>query len=122
MRKENFRDFILNKIDSWVLELLDFVRLMDKSPRLRIFTDQLMRSGTSVGANAHEAQGCNSSKQFAHFLEISMRSGHESAYWLYLIGKTEKKLALKAHRLRSGCIEIEKILQKSLNTIRKVAD
>jgi len=71
-----------------------------------------------VGANIHESRGCKSIKQHAHYFEIAMRSGHETSYWLFLVGKMEKKLSLKAHKLRKECIEIEKVLQTSIISMR----
>jgi four helix bundle protein len=49
--------------------------------------DQLLRSGTSVGANYEEAQGAESKGDFAHKLQIALKEVRESNYWLRLLAK-----------------------------------
>jgi len=66
------------------------IRLVESLPKNlvgRRIGDQLLRSGTSVGANYEEAQGAESKEDFIHKLQIALKELRESNYWLRLIVK-----------------------------------
>lgn len=50
---------------------------------------QLLRSGTSIGANVHEAQSAQSNKDFIHKLEIALKEARETEYWLKILIKSK---------------------------------
>ena len=50
---------------------------------------QLVRSGTSVGANVEEAQGSHSKRDFAHRMNVAHREAREALYWLRLVAESE---------------------------------
>ena len=63
------------------------IKLVESLPSTitgRRIGDQLLRSGTSVGANFEEAQGAEPKNDFAHKLQIALKEGRESNYWLRL--------------------------------------
>jgi len=68
------------RIYAWVLDLVNFVDGLPKDSSARIIANQLLRSGTSVGANYVESQAGSSRKDFANFLSISLKSANESKY------------------------------------------
>ena len=76
---------------------LDLISLIDSLPNQRscwIIADQLLRSGTSIGANLIEAKASSSRLEFKKFYEISLKSANETEYWLGLLkdsGKTKKE-------------------------------
>lgn len=83
---------------------------------------QILRCGTSVGANVEEAIGGSSKKDFKHKLEISYREARETKYWLRLLNDSEildNKLALS---LIIECDELLKILTAILNTVKEKED
>ena len=51
--------------------------------------DQLLRSGTSVGANYEEARAAESSADFVHKVQLSLKEARESNYWLLLLSKAK---------------------------------
>ena len=69
------------------------VKLARALPKDVIFNigSQLLRSGTSIGANVEEAQNCGTRKEFIHTLTISLKEARETEYWLRIIN--EVKLA-----------------------------
>jgi len=87
---ENFK----RRIYTFILRLIKFVETLPKSDDLcRIARDQLIRSGTSVGANYIEAIAGSSKKDFTNFLSHSLKSANESKFWLALLrdaGKGDK--------------------------------
>ncbi len=112
--KEDFREFILDKTDTFVLDLLDFLPAV----KIPIIVDQLMRSGTSIGANIHEGQGTQSRRELARYLEISLRSARETAYWLLIISKLKLGFSERAKVLMGECDQIERVLFTSINSLR----
>src|SRR5499426_355376 len=70
---------------SFALEILRFCRGLDTKPRsLRILAQQLLRSGTSVGANVQEAQAGQSRADFISKYSIALKEARETLYWLRL--------------------------------------
>ena len=65
---------------------LDLIVFTEDLEKLRKFNlaNQLFRSGTSIGANVREAQGCESKPDFVHKMKIAYKEAEETAYWLEL--------------------------------------
>lgn len=80
---------------------------------------QLLRSGTSVGANTEEAIGDSSKKDFINKLQIAYREARETRYWLRLLKDSENSDSKLADSFIADCDEIIKILTAILNSSRK---
>jgi len=83
--------------------------------------DQLLRSGTSVGANFEEAQGAESKSDFAHKLQIALKELRESSYWLRLLAKTEMLPQEMLAGLIDESLQLRAILSKSVATVKGTA-
>ncbi len=83
-----------------------------------VITNQLLRSGTSVGANLHEAQYAQGSKDFVSKLEIALKECNESEYWLELLFETGYISEEKYRVLRNECGIIRRMLINSCKTIK----
>ena len=79
---------------------------------------QLLRSGTSVGANIAKAQFGISKNDFISKLYISLKEANESAYWIKLLRETDLIDAKEAHSLLIQVEEITRILVSSLKTVK----
>ena len=77
--------------------------------------DQLLRSGTSIGANANEAVIGSSKKDFINKMSISHKEARETYYWLSLLIKTNY---LDSNTILKVCEEIIKIITSILKTAR----
>ena len=89
---------------------------MKTNKKESILTNQLVRSGTSVGANIREAFYAHGKTDFIARLHIALKECAESEYWLELLiegGYTENELVLE------HCIEVKKILIASINTAKE---
>ena len=75
---------------------------------------QLMRSGTSIGANVKEAQNAESKADFIHKMKIAMKEADETEYWLFLCN--ELKNYPNCESLLFELLEISKILNKIIST------
>jgi four helix bundle protein len=99
----------------------DIVRLADDltSKRAFVLADQILRSGTSIGANAEEAVGGISHRDFFAKLTISYKEARETKYWLRLFRETEKISDSLAEKLLFKVEELLKIIGSIQVTMRK---
>ncbi len=67
------------------LTLIKFLNTLPTDRRFFVFYDQLVRAGTSIGANIYEAKAASSRKDFTNFYQISLKSSYETVYWLELL-------------------------------------
>ena len=80
--------------------------------------NQLLRSGTSIGANLHEAQYAQGTKDFISKLEIAQKECYETEYWLELLFETDCLAEEDYKVLQNECGEIRRMLISSLKTIK----
>ena len=81
-------------------------------------TNQLLRCGTSIGANIHEAQYAQGTKDFISKLEISLKECNESSYWLELLYETDNINEEIFNKLQNQCIELRRMLVSSITTLK----
>ena len=81
--------------------------------------NQLLRSGTSVGANVHEAQYAQGTKDFISKFEIALKECNESEYWLELLLETNSLTEADFKTFQSKCIELRRMLVSSVTTLKK---
>ncbi len=81
--------------------------------------DQLLRAGTSVGANYEEAQGAESRSDFVHKLQISLKELRESNFWLRLLAKAETLPPAKLSDLIEESNQLRAILSKAVATAKE---
>ena len=75
-----------------------------------VLSKQLLRSGTSIGANVAESQQAQSKADFISKLSIALKEASETRYWIRLLQATEYLAPDKTKQLLSDCMEIERIL------------
>lgn len=83
-----------------------------------VLINQLLRSGTSIGANIHEAQYAQGTKDFISKLEIAQKECFETEYWLDLLFETDCIDDKTYRSIRNDCGAIRIMLIASLNTIK----
>lgn len=81
--------------------------------------NQIERSGTSIGANVHEANYANSRADFISKLQIALKECYETEYWLVLFSKAKVMDEEKIKKLYNQCGTIRRILVASINTAKK---
>lgn len=99
------------------VEILDLVRVL-KSNHETIVANQIGRSGTSVGANIHEAQYAHSRADFISKLEIALKEANETGYWLNVLYRTQQIDDAYFKKLDSLCAKIRVILIASCKTAK----
>ncbi len=80
--------------------------------------NQLLRSGTSVGANIHEAQYAQGTKDFISKFEIALKECNESEYWLELLYETNSLTEIEFKTFQAKCIEIRRMLVSTVTTLK----
>jgi four helix bundle protein len=81
-----------------------------------VLSRQLLRSGTSIGANVREAEQAESKADFVHKLSISLKEANETEYWLDLLYETKFLNEIEFLNIKAKNIEILKILISIINT------
>ncbi|MBR1811819.1 MAG: four helix bundle protein [Clostridia bacterium] len=84
-----------------------------------IISKQIMRSGTSIGANIHEANYAQSKADFVSKLHIALKETAETEYWLRLLAASEYIDENTYESMLGDCLSIKRILITSLNTAKK---
>lgn len=107
---------LLVKSKKFALNILKICNEIKRDKKESLLTNQLVRSGTSVGANIREAFYAHGRADFIAKLQISLKECSESEYWLELLlesGYYEDKSILEQ------CIELKRLLISSINTAKK---
>lgn len=103
------------------LLLIDFVADFPEKKMYWILSDQLLRAGTSIGANIVEAKSSSSKKEFIKYYEISLKSGNETKYWLCILRDSPKLKEINIEKLQKvlgEAIELSKMLGSALLTLK----
>jgi len=67
----------------FALDVIEYVEILEENKKY-VLSKQLLRSGTSIGANIREAQSCESRQDFIHKFKIASKEAEETEYWLLL--------------------------------------
>ena len=109
-------NIIVDKTIEFSLLIIDFSELLE-SNRKYVLARQLLKSGTSVGANVQEAQNAESKADFIHKMKIAAKEADETKYWLLLCQRSKHYPDCK--ELQEKLFEIIKILSKIISSSKK---
>lgn len=99
------------------IQVIELVKDL-KNKKESIISNQIGRSGTSIGANIREANYGHSKNDFIAKLQIALKEANETGYWLELLYKTDYISKAEFEKLEKLCTEIRIILIKSINTAK----
>lgn len=112
------KSIIETKSFDFALDIIATYKVLIKN-REFILSKQLLRSGTSIGANIKEAQNAESKKDFIHKLSISQKECDETIYWLELLFHSDYLTEDSQHKLKNAAEEILKILKSIIITSKR---
>ena len=92
---------------------------MNEDKREFVLSKQILRSGTSIGANISEARFAQSIYDFISKMSISLKEANETYYWLDLLMETGYIDLEKGEILKGKCLEIIRMLQASVKTSKE---
>ena len=99
------------------VDIINLVKYL-KSNHETIIANQIGRSGTSIGANIHEAQYAQGTMDFISKFEIALKECNESEYWLELLYETNSISENEFNKMQSACIELRRMLVSTVTTIK----
>ncbi|MCB0539301.1 MAG: four helix bundle protein [Bacteroidetes bacterium] len=112
--KENI---IQTKSYDFALKIVKLHRFLVENKKEFVLSKQLLRSGTSIGANVREAQSAESIKDFIHKMKIAHKEAYEVEYWLLLC--KESKYYPFEEKLLKEAEELLKIIGKIIHTSKQ---
>lgn len=83
-----------------------------------VLSKQLLRSGTSIGANLAESECAISRKDFLSKIYIALKESNETLYWLELLYETGYISSIEYHSIKVDCEELHKILSATTKTMQ----
>ena len=108
-----------NKSKEFAKSIVFLCRKMKQNGVESALINQLLRCGTSVGANIHEAQYAQGKKDFISKLEIALKESSETGYWLELLYRTKYIDELTFKELSSKCTSLRVMLISSCKTAKQ---
>ena len=100
------------------VDIINLVKYL-KANHETIISNQIGRSGTSIGANIREAQYAHGKADFISKLQIALKEANETGYWLELLYKTNYITEAEYKTLDTACTSIRIMLISSINTAKE---
>ena len=113
--KENI---VQQKSFAFAIRIVELYKYLQSEKKEFVLSKQVLRSGTSIGANIEESIGGASEKDFLHKLTISYKEARETIYWLKLLHATQYISEKEFNSLHNDAQEICKILAKIQITLK----
>lgn len=121
MEKDKLRQKFRLRIYKYILRLVKFLSKLPQNPVPREIINQLMRSGTSIGANYFEAQAASSKRDYQNFFNYALKSANETKFWLAILRDSKfipKVLEEECHGLFQETKELANIFASSILTMK----
>ena len=109
---------LLEKSLHFAARIVKLYHYLAKEKHESVISKQIIRSGTSIGANANEAVYGVSQADFIAKLQISLKETAETEYWLHILEKSDYLDENMASSMLNDCLEIKRILIASINTAK----
>lgn len=119
MKKENA---VLQKSYDFSVRIIKLYKYLTDTQKEFVLAKQLVRSGTSIGANVEEAVGAQSDKDFLSKISIAYKETRETHYWIRLLRDTEILTNIQAEFLLTDCEELQKIIGSIQLTMKNKID
>ncbi|HMK28018.1 MAG TPA: four helix bundle protein [Chitinophagaceae bacterium] len=115
---EGKENIIVQKSYAFALQIIQLYKLLIEKKEF-VLSKQILRSGTSIGANIHEAVASQSKRDFVHKLAIAVKEARETSYWLNLLKDGQYITNDEFVILNNHCDEIIKILNSIILTTKE---
>ena len=116
--KENF---LVDLSKQFAVDIVNLCTDIKENRKSNVLLNQVLRSGTSIGANIHEAQYAQSKKDFVAKLEIALKESNETSYWLKLMYETKRIDTATYQYTEKLCGNIRRLLIASCKTAKENA-
>lgn len=112
-------NIIVKKSYSFALDIIGLYKTLVENKKEFVLSKQMLRSGTSIGANIHEAVASESKKDFIHKLGIAGKVVRETGYWLNLLKDSDYITKENFIQLNKDCEELARILNSIILTTKE---
>ena len=112
------QNLIVDLTFEFALKIMLFTEELELNRKF-VFANQILKAGTSVGANVREAQNAESTKDFIHKLAIAQKECDETIYWLELLKETEYINQIEFEGLQFSANELLKMIRSSILTMKQ---
>jgi len=112
-------NILLEKSKQFAIRIIRLCQYLRKEKKEFIISDQIFRSGTSIGANSRESRRAQGTKDFIYKLYVALKEADETAYWLEIIMEAGILTSRKVLPLHTEACELRAII---LTTIRSSRD
>ena len=113
---------IQDKSRAFAIRIINCYKYLDKEKRERIMSKQLLRCGTSIGANTRESKNAQSRMDFLNKLNIALKEADETEYWLDLLHATNYLDDTQYESINSDCAELIKLLTSITKKLKETDD
>ena len=103
----------------FAVRIVNLCKHLHDSKKEYILSKQILRSGTSIGANIAESQQSQSRADFLSKLEIALKETSETKYWLRLLKETDYLSEAEFHSIYPECVELERLLVSIVKSTKK---
>ena len=109
---------IVDKSMNFAVRIVNLYKYLCDKRSEYVLSKQVLRSGTSIGANVREAVRAQSKADFNTKMHIAMKEASETEYWLELLERTDYLTKEQAASIRADCVELIKILISITKTVK----
>ena len=113
MKKDNL---IAEKTKAFAIQIIHLYLYLSNERKEYVLSKQVLRSGTSIGANVKEAIYAQSTADFISKMSIALKEASETEYWIELLIESEYITEQAGNSLKNDCVEIIKILTSIINS------
>lgn len=119
MHNADVENPLKDKSYAFALRIVNLYKHLAQETKEFVLSKQILKSGTSIGANITESNRAQSKSDFVHKLAIALKEADETEYWLNLLSDSNFITATQAESLLTDCIELQKMLTSSIKTAKK---
>ena len=112
-------NLILDKSKAFAIRIINLYKHLNEEKREYILSKQLLRSGTSIGANCREAARGQSKTDFVAKMNIALKEADETAYWLELLYATDFVTQVQFQSIYNDAEELIKLLVSIIKTAKQ---
>ena len=112
-------NLILDKSKAFAIRIINLYKHLKEEKREYILSKQLLRSGTSIGANCREAARGQSKADFVAKMNIALKEADETAYWLELLYATDFVTQVQFQSIYNDAEELIKLLVSIIKTAKQ---